>query len=221
MKSRILAGLAILISASGVQAAGTDGTILIKEGLGLRIPRVYQRSVLMIDPLEASIAAGRWKTPQAGDGVAFPNTDPSKWEAVTAGADGWFAGPAVDDGYVFARVQSESDRIMILDGLGDVYVYVNGELRQGAKYGVKDKYESWEPRFDYGQVPVLLKKGSNEFLFRCSRGRLKAELTAPSAPGLLNEKDVTLPDLLIGEKVEAWGAIVIMNATGLPGRISS
>lgn len=214
MKSRILAGLAILISASGVQAAGTDETILIKVGLGLRIPRAYQRSVLTIDPLEASIAAGRWKAPQAGDGVTFPNADPSKWEAVTAGADGWFAGPAVGDGYVFARVRSESDRIMILNGLGDVYVYINGELRRGAKYGVKDNYESWEPRFDYGQVPVLLKKGANEFLFRCSRGRLKAELTAPSAPGLLNEKDVTLPDLLTGEKAEAWGAIVVMNATG-------
>jgi pimeloyl-ACP methyl ester carboxylesterase len=194
-------------------AAGAQESVPIKDGLGIHIPRAYQRSVLTIDPIEASIAAGRWKAPRAGDSVAFPSADPAKWEAVSAEADGWFGGPAAGDGYIFVRVPSETDRIMILDGLGDVYVYVNGQLRMGAKYGVKDRYEAWEPRFDYGQVPVFLKKGSNEFLFRCNRGRLKAVLTPPPAPAVLNEKDVTLPDLLVGEKIEAWAAIVVMNAT--------
>ena len=187
--------------------------LIIKDGLAIRMPRQYQRSLLAIDPVEAMIAAGRWKAPKPGDSLAVSNSETAKWERVTADANGWFTGPAMSDGYVYARVMSEKEKVMILNGLGDVYAWVNGELRMGGKYAVKETFESWEPRFDYGQVPVLLKKGENHFLFRCTRGRLKAVLSAPVAPILLNEKDVTVPDLLVGERAEAWGAIVVVNAT--------
>jgi pimeloyl-ACP methyl ester carboxylesterase len=202
--------LSVLFSATFVQA-GEDQ--IIQEGLALRLPRQYQRSVLAIDPVEAMIAAGQWKAPKPGDRLAFSGSETSKWDRVTADANGWFAGPALSDGYVYAQVRSEKERVMILNGLGDVYVFVNGELHMGGKYALKETYESWEPHFDYGQVPVLLKKGENRFLFRCTRGRLKAILSTPTAPVLLNEKDVTVPDLLVGERVEAWGAIVVVNAT--------
>jgi len=187
--------------------------LIVKDALAIRIPRSYQRSVLIIDPVEATIAAGRWKAPKPGDSLAVSSSETAKWERVTADANGWFTGPAMSDGYVYAQVKSEKGRVMILNGLGDVYAWVNGELRMGGKYAVKETFESWEPRFDYGQVPILLKKGENHFLFRCTRGRLKAVLSPPAAPILLNEKDVTVPDLLIGERAEAWGSIVVMNAT--------
>ncbi len=202
--------LFVLLIAPSVQAGEEQ---IIKEGLALRLPRQYQRSVLAIDPVEAMITAGKWKAPKPGEGVAFSGSETSKWDRVTADANGWFTGPALSDGYIYAQVRSEKEGVMILNGLGDVYAFVNGELRMGGKYALKETYESWEPHFDYGQVPVLLKKGENRFLFRCTRGRLKAILSTPAAPVLLNGKDVTVPDLLVGERVEAWGAIVVVNAT--------
>jgi len=186
---------------------------IIREALAVRVPRSFQRSMLAIDPIELMIAAGTWKTPKPGDGLAFPEADPAKWERVTADANGWFSGPAMGDGYVCAVVTAAKDQAAVLNSLGAAYVFVNGEPRMGGKYALKETYESWEPRFDYGQVPVVLKKGENRLLFRCTRGRLKAVLSTPAAPVLFNEKDVTLPDALVGETIEAWGAIAIMNAT--------
>jgi pimeloyl-ACP methyl ester carboxylesterase len=209
-KSWRLILLFFLIVAPLVRAAEEQ---IIKEGLAIRMPRLYQRSLVAIDPVEAMIAAGQWKAPKPGESLVLSSSETTKWNRVTADADGWFTGPAVSDGYIYAQLRSDRERVMILNGLGDVYVFFNGELRMGAKYAVKETYESWEPRFDYGQVPVLLKKGENRFLFRCTRGRLKAVLSAPAAPILLNEKDVTVPDFLVGESAEAWGAIVVMNAT--------
>jgi len=197
-KSWKLILLSFLIVAPLVQAGEEQ---IIKEGVAIRMPRQYQRSLLAIDPVEALMAAGQWKAPKPGDSLSLSNSETAKWDAVSADANVWFTGPAVSDGYVYARVRSDKERVMILNGLGDVYVFVNGELRMGGKYAVKDTYESWEPHFDYGQVPVLFKKGDNHFLFRCTRGRLKAVLREPAAPVLLNEKDVTAPDLLAGGPV--------------------
>jgi pimeloyl-ACP methyl ester carboxylesterase len=208
----LLAIVLVTAPLAGAAAAGS-GDVVIQEGLAIRVPRSYQRSVLAVDPIEFATAAGTWKAPKEGDSVAFPGADAAKWEKVMAAADGWFASPALGDGYVFVRVPSEKGKAAVLNGLGDAYVYVNGEFRMGGKYAVKDKYESWEPRFDYGQVPVLLKKGDNGLLFRCTRGRLKVVLSEPPLRVFLNGSDVTLPDFVVGERVEAWGAVVIMNAT--------
>jgi poly(3-hydroxybutyrate) depolymerase len=188
--------------------------LVIKEGLVLRLPRTVQRSAFAVDPVEMMMAARTWKAPKPGDAVAFSATENAKWDKIAADANGWFATPG--DSYVDARISSARARVMILNGFGDSYVFANGELRMGGKYAVKDAYESWEPRFDYGQVPVLLKKGENHFLFRASRGRLKAVLSSPAAPVIVNDKDVTLPDLIVAERTEAWGAIVVMNGTSEP-----
>lgn len=199
---------AFLLFVPGLSAAEE---IVLREALVLRLPRTAQRSVFGVDPIERAIASRTWNEPKAGETVAFSATDKAAWAEVTADAAGWFT--VQGEGYVFARIPSATNRVMILNGLGDSYVYVNGELRMGGKYAVKDTFESWEPRFDYGQVPVTLKKGDNRLLFRCGRGRLKAVLSTPAARVLLNDKDITLPDLIVGEKTEAWGAIVVLNAT--------
>lgn len=191
-------------------AAGEDA--VLREGLVLKLPRSFQRSVLAVDPVEAALAAGVWRAPRLGDKIVFAASEAAAWEALRADDKGWFEGLA--DAYVYLRVTSRGERTVLLDGQGDAYVFVNGEPRMGAKYAVKDVYESWEPRFDYGQIPVRLRKGDNHFLFRCNRGRLKAVLSDPPAPLLFNGRDVTLPDALTGEPFEAWGAVVVMNASG-------
>ncbi len=194
----------------GIAAVAEEG-LVVKEGLLIRVPRQLQRSALAVDPVEMAIAAGTWRTPKAGEAVAFSPAESGKWDKIAADANGWFS--TGGDGYLNATVKSERDKVMILNGLGDTYTYVNGELRMGGKYAVKETYESWEPRFDYGQVPVLLTKGDNHLLFRCSRCRMKAVLSPPPSPLMLNDKDLTLPDIIIGERVEAWGAVVVINAT--------
>ncbi len=191
--------------------AGTED-IVIREALVLQLPRGPQRSALAVDPVDAALAAGAWKAPRPGDKLALSDSQTATWTAIKADANGWFTG--LGDAYLYARVPGGAGRTMILDGMGDSYVFVNGEPRMGGKYAVKETYEAWEPRFDYGQVPIGLKKGDNHLLFRCSRGRMKAVLREAPGPLLFNERDLTLPDFLAGEAVDAWGGIVIMNASG-------
>ncbi|MDD8026530.1 MAG: prolyl oligopeptidase family serine peptidase [Acidobacteriota bacterium] len=201
----LIAGLA-----AALPAAAEDS--VIREALVLRLPRGLQRSVWALDPVEAALATGVWKAPRAGDKIAFSASASASWEALRADENGWFG--ELGEAYVYARVASGQTRTAILNGLGDSYVFVNGEPRMGAKYAVKETYEAWEPRFDYGQVPVRLRKGDNHLLFRCQRGRFKAVLSEAPAPLLFNERDMTLPDVLAGEPVDAWGAVVVMNASG-------
>jgi len=208
------AALLLSLSLLAMPAFLSAGEHLVKDALSVPLPRSYQRAVLALDPIEMALASGTWKAPKAGDAVAFPGAAAAAWEKVAAGADGWFSGPAFRDGYVYVLYKSDKAAPAILNGLGNVHAFVNGEPRMGGKYAVKETYESWEPRFDYGQVPILLKKGDNHLLFRCTRGRLKVVLSEPSGPVLFNEKDVTLPDAIAGEPCELWGAIVVMNATG-------
>ncbi len=125
--------------------------IVIREALVLKLPRGPQRSALAVDPVEAALASGAWRTPRPGDKLALADTQTATWAAIKADANGWFTG--LGDAYLYARVPGGAGRTMILDGLGDSYVFVNGEPRMGGKYAVKETYEAWEPRFDYGQVP--------------------------------------------------------------------
>ncbi|MFH0990443.1 MAG: prolyl oligopeptidase family serine peptidase [bacterium] len=185
----------------------------LKEAMAIRIPRQFQRSVLAIDPIEGKLITGTWKAPREGDIQIFGSTDTSKWEKVAADSNGWFAGRMLSDGYLYTTVNSEKKRIVIFEGMGNSYAFINGIPRMGGKYASKDTYESWEPRFDYSQIPVLLERGENEFLIRSTRGRVKLILKDPSAPVAFNPKDVTLPDGLLAEEIDTWGAIVILNAT--------
>jgi pimeloyl-ACP methyl ester carboxylesterase len=45
---------------------------------------------------------------------------------------------------------------------------------------------------------------------------MTAKLTVPSSPILFNPRDVTLPDLVVGERADAEGAIIVVNATLKP-----
>ena len=98
-------------------------------------------------------------------------------------------------------------------GFGYDMVYINGIPRIGNRYGHKDQWESWEPRFDFSLIPIQLKAGKNEFLFKCMRGRFKAKFSPPKNQIMFNKKAITLPDFIVGEEIDKWGAIVVMNAT--------
>jgi dienelactone hydrolase len=137
----------------------------------------------------------------------------SPWEPITANDQGWFEHQALTCGYAYIAYESPRDQVLLLEGFAHDFVYVNGEPRIGNRYGQSDTYESWQPRFDFSSIPVRLKAGRNDFLFKCGRGRLKVRLRKPPAEVFLNSKDMTVPDLIVGEETNTRGAIVVVNAS--------
>lgn len=176
----------------------------LRECLVVSLGGATTRSIIYTDPIQSAILSGKWKPPVAGDIVTMPDGSTRQWEAITADADGWFDHPALRNGYAFATVDSERERIVLLEAQGSVTVIVNGEPR------VSDVY-----RHGYVRTPVLLKAGRNELLFRCSfGGRLSVRLhSAPTEEATLEVRDATLPDLIVGEGGEFWLAVPVLNLT--------
>ncbi|MBW3625399.1 MAG: hypothetical protein KY468_18545, partial [Armatimonadetes bacterium] len=182
--------------------APAAGEILLHEFRVLPAVGRYGRSAVFNDPLEARIVRGTWVPPAAGETMTLPDGATPAWETATAGADGWLQSRALRGGYTYASVQADSPKVMLLEASGHNMAYVNGVPRTGDPYA-----------YEYVRLPIQLRKGRNDLLFHVSRGRLKAKLTAPNGPLLLDTKDYTLPDLRIEERPQAWGAVVVLNAT--------
>lgn len=167
-------------------------------GRGGRVP-------IHTDAIEAAIVAGHWSPPKAGDTVRVSDDMERTWQEATPDEEGWVGHDALRGGYACLTVESRSDRVMLLDASGHEMVYVNGEPRVGDYYGT-----GWV------LLPIRLKAGSNTFLFRVVRGRVRAELVEPAGVALFSERDPTLPDLLTGQDVSLWGALPVINADSEP-----
>jgi len=177
--------------------------ITIREGLVIGPVGQFHPAPLHYDPIEKRIVDGLWAAPKRGETVTLGGGETRTWEAIEANEDGWFEKrDGLRGGYLYATVESEDERPMILDARGHSCVYVNGELRAGNVY-----------QYDYSHLPVLLRKGTNEFVFATGRGRLQAKLAAPGKPIFFDKSDPTLPDLIVGEETDTWGALLVINAT--------
>jgi dienelactone hydrolase len=195
--------MVFLTSAPGQGEESTASAEIVPHGcLLIKSVGRYGRSLIQLDAVQAQIVAGKWKTPRAGDSITLPNGNTQIWESAKAGKDGEIDQPALAGGYAYFAVPSESERVMILEASGHRMVYVNGEPRTGDPYGT-----------GYVRLPILLRKGTNEFLFHGSRSKLKMKLLETRAPALLDARDATLPDLVVGEPVQTFGALVVINAT--------
>lgn len=162
------------------------------------------------DAVEELLVTGRWTPPTSGQRLVLPDGTSRTWQHVVAGDDGVLRHEALNDGYAFASLESEREQIMFLDAAAHSLVYVNRELRVGDVYG-----------HGYVRVPVLLRPGTNEFLFfggRRDARELQARLVEPRAPFTLDTRDLTTPDLIVGEAVDAWAAVVVLNASTTPLR---
>lgn len=187
-----------------VDCAGT-GEIAATEGLAIEALSRSGRTALHVDPLEAEIVAGTWRAPKEGDTMQSSRGDEKSWTTVTADEEGWFKDSAMRGGYAYFPVRTKTRRVMLLQANGHGAVYLNGEPRTGDVYGAGKL-----------SLPVLLRKGNNDLLFRCGRGRLRWTLAPPEAPLLLDGRDFTLPDLIVGEESDTWGAVMLLNATEKP-----
>ncbi len=181
---------------------GLSTSIELREGLAISLEGRDRRAAISADPVAAQVVAGRWTMPHVGDVVADPGRQPRRWEPIMVGTGGEFAQPG--GGYIAFAVSSPDGAVMMLEASGHTTVTVNGDSHVGDSYSK-----------GIVQLPVRLRKGRSEFLFRTARGRFKARLTAPKAPVFFIPADLTTPDLIVGEPVTTVAAIVVVNATEL------
>ena len=186
---------------SAVHASCAE-TITLRQGLAVGGAGRSARSPVHTDAIEAEMISGKWQRPVDGDRITLPDGTSRQWRPIEADTNGWFGDGSWHGGYISVSATVETNCVMLLEATGDDLAYVNGELRAGDPYG-----------YGYVHLPVALHAGTNDLLFRCSRGRFKVTLAAPSAPVALDLADQTMPDLISGEKADTWGAVVVVNAT--------
>jgi dienelactone hydrolase len=200
-QSRLLWSFAALMILSPVHASSAEA-IMLRQGLAVGGAGRSARSPVHTDAIEAEIISGKWQRPVDGDSITLPDGTSRQWRPIEADTNGWFGDESWRGGYVSVPATVEANCVMLLEATGDDLAYVNGELRAGDPYG-----------YGYVHLPVALHAGTNDLLFRCSRGRFKVALATPTAPVALDLADQTMPDLIAGEKADTWGAVVVVNAT--------
>lgn len=185
----------------------------ISSALYLSLPEDFYDSPATPNPVEGMIVQGAWKSPAAGEQVAFP-CGTSTWRTIKAGPDGWFPDSLIQRPcYIYATYVADRDTVMLFNEFGNDIVFINGVARPGNPYAYKDQYDLWEPRFDYGQLPVALNKGENHILCKVSRGRMKMFMSPAPSHALFNIHDLTLPDAVVGKPLTASAAIEVINPT--------
>ncbi len=187
-----------------LQLAAEAKELALSKGLAVGLVGQYGRYAVPSDLLAWQMATGALSAPT--EGVVVGKNDRGQeqsWKAVEANAEGFVQDRALSGGYLYVVVDSARARTMVLDATGFYVAWINGEPRGGEKYGA-----------DYLRHPVRLVKGRNEFLFRGERGRIKARLYEPQSEIFFVDKDMTLPDLVLGEKGPFWAGLRLVNATG-------
>ena len=198
----ILAASLAIIAVLHAEARATEDTIVIREALAMGNVGSVGRRPIHTDAIQSLIVRDRWTAPTQGDVIRLPDGSEQTWQLIQADESGWFSGVTLRGGYVFATIDSDSERIALLDAAGHNAIYVNGVLRTGDPYN-----------YGFVSLPVQLNKGANTLLFQVGRGRLRASVTTLPIDFFIDTRDATLPDLITGEPVDARGAVVIVNAT--------
>ena len=171
------------------------------RGLAVSGVSMPGRSPIRRDAIESRIVRGTLGTPAAGEPVRDEPNSP-RWAPVEADATGSFPVDAFRGGYLMLEVESPIEQVAMLECSGHAMVYVNGAPRMG------DPYATGLVSF-----PVQLIAGRNEFLFAGGRSPITPRLKAPPRAGtFLDTRDITAPDLVSGEALDAWIGIPVVNA---------
>ena len=175
----------------------------------LKLGRLQERTgrQLSDDPIEMLLVHAGDKLLQIKDGNTVPGIDgkPVAWQTVTLNESGGLDQQVsrTEGAYLYIPIESDRERIMILNAAGHVYCYFNGEPRGSDMYGN-----------GIGHFPVKLRKGMNELILRLSwRGRSRVKLYEPTQDVMLLTADKTLPDLVLGEPFDYWTGFVVVNST--------
>jgi poly(3-hydroxybutyrate) depolymerase len=175
---------------------------ILRDGVAVATGGRMVRTPFHTDPIEARIVSGTWTLPQPGESVTLPGGTNRVWEAVTAKEDGNFSHPALRGGYVEVPYVSDADRILLLRASGHTMAYVNGEPRAGDVY-----------RNGTVSLPIAVRRGTNDLLFATARGGLSVRLAVPEKPLAIDVRDTTFPDLVLGQRNDTHGAVILVNAS--------
>lgn len=129
-----------------------------------------------------------------------------KWSAMNADETGLFKRPEMRSAFLYTSYDSPKEQIALLETTGGTRTYINGLPREG------DHYD-----FGYMLTPVRLKKGLNEFVYTPGRfGKISSKLVKPEKPVMFTKRDMTVPDIIIGENDNKWAAVRVVNTTDNP-----
>jgi hypothetical protein len=121
----------LLLAAASISLAAE---IVVKDALILGPLGRGSRSLVASDPIELARVAGTLRPPREGNSVELLPEKRLVWTKASCDQEGWFSSDALVGGYAFATVDSDEDRVMILDAAGHSLVFVNGEPRAGDPY---------------------------------------------------------------------------------------
>ncbi len=207
-----------------------EGEVFYHFEKGLILPgSVNQGSLFNAQDMIAWMyATDKFVTPRAGDTVtySYPNMSPEqspmrerymammqqrgitplpqwKWTEAEIDSTGSFQNPFLRSAYLYTAFESPQEQLIMLETTGGTRVYINGFPREG------DHYD-----FGYTLIPVKLKKGLNEFIYTPGRfGHVTAKLVKPDKPVMFTKRDMTVPDIIIGDETPKWAAIRVINTT--------
>ncbi|MCE9559510.1 MAG: S9 family peptidase [Armatimonadetes bacterium] len=165
-------------------------------GLGIPVPG-NARTPIRIDPVEYALLTGHTAPFVEGEQIGA-----NKWTTVVPNKEGNYSGGIFNGGYAQFTIESATEQVKFLEASGHNMVYVNGEPRVGDPYS-----------YGYVSLPVLLKKGTNTFLFSVGRGSLKANLVDVAKPVSFDLRDTTLPDAKKGTNESSWASVMVRNST--------
>lgn len=191
----------------GTQPTPAEPAREIEFKEALLLPRVgdYTRGALHRDPVEAALAEGGWRTPQAGDAVEDAYGNQQTWRAVTIDPQQGLLDPSAPGGYALVTLESPTERVVLLAATRHAAVCVNGAWRTGDPYGAGTL-----------RLPIKLRAGANELLFHLAGPGFRGRLIDPSSEHVLLAEDATLPDFIEGLAEPLWGAIPIANCGAEP-----
>jgi len=174
-------------------------------------------------------ATGKFVTPKNGDAVnyTYPNMDSQfedaylkrlaessgekpmellpqwRWASMDTDSAALFKRPELRSAFLYTSYDSPKEQIALLETTGGTRTYINGLPREG------DHYD-----FGYTLTPVKLNKGLNEFVYTPGRfGKVASKLVKPEKLVMFTKRDMTIPDIIIGESDAKWAAIRVINAT--------
>ncbi len=173
----------LLTRSEAAPGRGRRGFGLAGAGDPLR-QRLLQRTLSEFAPEEGS-------SPEGQEGW--------QWKRVEFDEDGTVRDRGT---YLYAPIQSDAAKVLVLNASGYSEAYVNGLPRGGDIYN-----------YGYVHLPILLNEGTNHLLFRAGRGSFKVRLYEPPSAVFLHPQDMTLPDLVAGQSADTWGAAIVVNAT--------
>ena len=211
-KLKFICAISILMIFSNDAFSQSSG-IVLKDGLIINLGRHTINNVISPDPVTASMVTGKWKAPEKNEQFKWEDTTVGTWEKISPDSAGWYKGHELRNSYLDFKFHSDKNDFAVLEQDGNSFVFVNGVEHSGNPYGYTDTYGLWEPKFNYSLIPVRLNKGDNEFLFRCRRGYFKATIHTGKEGVMFNDRDITIPDLIVNKASDTYGAIPVINAT--------